>query len=558
MTEALRETLVKYGFEYNKSQFDAIQAQVNNLTHLIQNSGKAIDKVGGGSDGKSGFRTWATGLKAVAAAFAGSEILGFLNGVAEQGDTIGDLSDQLGLSTDSLQAWQYAAQLASADAEDFVAGLRKLNLALAGGKSGDGTGAAFFKKLKIETRDASGNLKTLDDLLPEIADAFTGFDSKTEAAAAAAQIFGKAGAKLAPLLMRGAEGVAALKAEFAELGGGLSPEAIQAASDYKDAITRANVALQGLKGLLVVSVLPALASGVAWLTKAGARTKAWLGETTAIETAIKGVAVAAAVTLATALAPYLLPGLKFLALFLAVDDFIAFVQGKDSVIGAILNGWFGPDVTANIRAFFQGIGTIAEGTIAGLGALWEMLTAKTEAEQDKAFAKFLQVTQGMTDAFDTFFDSCGIIIGNIVASFHGAVTSIEVAWNQMIANMAGSIARVSSSAANAFQDTLGIDTKASYGRQLDAEAAVQGLRDNINKRRDLAATGGAPLNITGSAPLKAPVVSTNYVEIQAPVNVTLPSGVTGGQARSLARDAAKGALDGKRAALQSLEQRGGK
>lgn len=554
-SEALRETLVKYGFEYNKPEFDAIKAQVNHLTSLVQKSGKAVDSVGKGDGKGGGFLSWATGLKAVAAAVAGNEILGFLNRTAEAGDAIGDTSDQLGLSTESLQAWQYAAQLASADAEDFVGGLRKLNLALAGGKGGDGTGVAFFKRLKIETRDAQGNIKSLDDLLPEIADAFTGFTSKTEAAAAAAQIFGKSGAKLAPLLMRGAEGVAELRREFADLGGGLSPEAIQAASDYKDAITRADVALRGLKSLLITGVLPALSSGVETLTKAAARTKEWLKETTAVETAIKGVAVAAAVTLATALAPYLLPGLKFLALFLAVDDFIAFIQGKDSVIGAILTGWFGPDTTAEIRGFFQGIGVIAEGTITGIGALWGMLTAKTEAEHDAQTASFLRATQNMSASFDNWFDSVAIVIGNVSSAWYGMIAGLELAWNGFIAGIAD---KTPDWIKKTLVKTASLDASGAVRNQAVAQATVQGLRDNINARRDTAVTGGAPINVTGTAPLKAPVTTTNWVEVNAPVNVTLPAGVSGQQARSLARDAARGALDGHRAALQSLEQRGGK
>jgi len=543
---ALREIAAHFGFTFDASKLSQIDKGVTAVKDKSKGATTSVTEL-------------VTGLQGMVGAITGGVFLAFANHVREEAAALQDVSEQTGLATDEIQAWTLAANLGGASAQDFTAGIRKLSKELATGVDESGQQSKLFRNLDIDTKNADKSVRSLSDVLPEIAEKFKGLRTGAEKSALAQQIFGKAGSKLVPLLSQGAEGVANLKKQLDELGGGFSKEAIENADAYDDALIKLNFSFFGLKSLLATSVFPMLADVVTTVTKGVVQFRSWLKETTTLGTAVKALAFIVGRSLLLALAPFILPGLKFLAIFLAVDDLIGFLQGKDSQIGHILEEWFGEDTTNDIRAFFNSMKEIASGTLAGIRDLWRMLTADTEAEHDKASASFLQSTQVMSAAIDNWFNYVGLVIGNVVLAFHTAITNIEVAWNQMIFGISQSLARVSSTAANAFKDTLGIDTKDAYGRQLDSEATLRTLRENIEANKDRVANKGNSLNLaptTAVGPVKGAVAQTNYVEINAPVQVTLPPGVTGTQARELSRQAALGLQQGQmRSALQSLEQR---
>lgn len=541
---ALREIAAHFGFTFDAGKLGQIDKGVEGVKHHTESAA-------------SSFTSLAEGIKGAIAGLATGIFVEYTNHIREQAAELQDLTEQTGLATEDLQAWSLAAELGGASAQDFTNGLRKLSKELATGVDESGQQSKLFKQLHIDTKNADGSVRDLSAVLPDIAERFKGLKSGAEKSALAQQIFGRSGTKLVPILSQGAAGVAQLKKQLDDLGGGFSKEAIENADAYDDSLIKLNYSFFGLKSLLATAVFPLLADVVTTVTKGVVQFRGWLKETTALQTAVKALAFIVGRSLLLALAPFILPGLKFLAIFLAVDDLIGFLEGKDSEIGHILTEWFGEDTTNDIRAFFNSMKEIASGTLAGIADLWRMLTASTEAEHDKASASFLRSTEAMSAAIDNWFNYVGLIIGNVVLAFHTAITNIEVAWNQMIFGISQSLARVSSAAANAFKDTLGIDTKDAYGRQLAAEDTLKTLRSNIEDNKDRVANNGNAINAkVGYGPVKAPTAQTNYVEINAPVQVTLPPGVTGTQARELTRQAAVGAQQGQmRSALQSLEQR---
>lgn len=541
---ALREIAAHFGFTFDAAKLGQIDKGVEAVKQKSKGATTSVTDL-------------VTGLQGMVGAITGGVFLAFANHVREEAAALQDVSEQTGLATDEIQAWTLAANLGGASAQDFTAGIRKLSKELATGVDESGQQSKLFKNLGIDTKNADKSVRSLSDVLPEIAEKFKGLKTGAEKSALAQQIFGRAGSKLVPLLSQGAEGVANLKKQLDDLGGGFSKEAIENADAYDDALIKLNFSFFGLKSLLATSVFPLLADVVTTVTKGVVQFRNWLKETTTLSTAVKALAFIVGRSLLLALAPFILPGLKFLAIFLAVDDLIGFLEGKDSEIGHILTEWFGEDTTNDVRAFFNSMKEIASGTLGGIRDLWRMLTADTEAEHEKATASFFRSTAGMSAAIDNWFNYVGLILGNIYLAFQKTIGSIEVAWNQMIFGISQSLARVSSSAANAFKDTLGIDTKPGYERQLQTEETLKTLRNNIEDNKDKVANGGNAINAkVGYGPVKAPTAQTNYVEINAPVQVTLPPGVNGTQARELTRQAVIGQQQAQmRNALQSLEQR---
>ncbi len=539
---ALREIFAHFGFAFDRSNLNAANAGVERV--------KANAKAAGGLQG---FGAMVNGLKGFLALAAGNELVQIARDITEQAAALKDASEQTGLATEDLQAYGLAAEMAGGSAGDFTMAVKKLSKELATGTDETGGQSKLFTQLKIETRDAQKQVRSFGEVLPEIAEKISALGSSEEQTALAVQIFGRAGQRLLPILKQGAAGVQQLKAQLDELGGGFSQEAIDRADEYDDNIVKLNYAFRSLKSLLVVQVAPALGQIVSYIVKG----TSWLAQfnkhTTAASSAVAVLAAFLTSKLLLALAPFLLPGLKFLAIFLAVDDLIAFLRGKDSVIGSILTEWFGPDTVSDIRSTFNSIGTIAEGTLSGIAALWRMVGATSEEESDQARGAFFRATQNMSLAIDNWFLAVAIVFGKVNLAFDDMVLSIETKWNNMIGALMASMGPLAGAISG-----LTVDTGDAEGRKRVTEQTIKNIRNNIENNKDRIATGDTiPQQALG--PLRAPVVTTNYVEVNPQVSVQLPGGVTGTQARELARQAVVGSYKGAslKPALQALENRGG-
>jgi hypothetical protein len=546
---ALREIFAHFGFDFDRSKLEAANAGVN----AVKNNARA-------AGGPQGIGALVTGLKGFLAFAAGNQLVQIARDITEQAAALKDTSEQTGLATSDLQAYGLAAEMAGGSATDFAMAVKKLSKELATGTDETGGQSKIFSRLKIEARDASGNVRNFGDVLPEIAQKISELGSSAEQTALASEIFGRSGQRLLPILRQGAAGVAQLKGQLDELGGGFSEEAINRADEYDDAVIKLSYSFRSLKSLLVVQLAPILSTVVTTIVKGVAWVARFNKGTTAATHAVGALAAILSGKLMLALAPFLLPGLKFLAIFLAVDDVIAFLRGKDSVIGTILKGWFGQDTVDDIRSFFNSIGTIAEGMFAGIAGLWRMLTATSDAEMDKARAAFFRSTEAMVAAIDNWFLMCGIAFGNVVVSFDDMVLSIQGKWNSMIESLMASLGPLAGAISG-----LQIDTGDAEARKANHAEAVRKMRLDIESNKDRVANGGNAINwqeggaIRPMGPLKAPVVTTNYVEVNPQVSVQLPQGVSGTQARELARQAVVGSYKGAslKPALQALENRGG-
>ena len=85
-------------------------------------------------------------------------------------------------------------------------------------KAEHGEQSAAFKALGISVQDANKNLKSSDQVLLEVANAFSKFEDGTTKTALAIAIFGRAGADLIPLLNQGADGIRKMQEQAQRLG----------------------------------------------------------------------------------------------------------------------------------------------------------------------------------------------------------------------------------------------------------------------------------------------------------------------------------------------------
>lgn len=356
----LKEVAAYFGFQIEQEKLDKMDSSIEGLIHKI----KEVAVVAGALE----IVHWTSEL---------------VEGVAHAGDELVTTAQKIGVTAHELQALQFAARAVNVDAGTLTQGLGFLQRNAFAAANGSKEMAATFAKLGVKVRGPNGELKDVNQLMLEVADGLNNTSNESEKTALSMAVLGRAGKEFKPLFARGAEGVKELTDRFEELGGGISDETIKKSRQLDEAQKEQTASMNSLKAKIADGLLPAKIA----LTKALVRLLQWFNSsprlialvTTSIQVLTKALLVLAAVKTAQILAPFmaqtLLPiianvanfarelgvvasmqgGLRALGLaawgmmkpfltvmgvvaglvllYAVVEDFVGFLQGKDSVIG---------------------------------------------------------------------------------------------------------------------------------------------------------------------------------------------------------------------------------
>ncbi len=176
-------------------------------------------------------------------------------------DSTGKLNDTAAaaqISTTSLQELAYAAGLSDVSLEQMGVGLKTLNTLLVEGQKYGSDASKMFHRFGIATRDASGHVRSADDVLGSIADRMARYPEGPRRAALATKLLGEAGAKLVPLLQGGASALAEARQEARDLGLVIDEETIKAGDDLGDSFTKLGSVGKSLGATFGREVLPYL------------------------------------------------------------------------------------------------------------------------------------------------------------------------------------------------------------------------------------------------------------------------------------------------------------
>jgi hypothetical protein len=192
------------------------------------------------------------GLVSAQAAFQG-----FMNAV-NNADRLNELSVRLGVSTEQLSAWAYAAAQSGTDIEALSSSLGKFSKTVAAAADANSRQAELFAALGISVKDAAGNLRDVEDLLPEVANAFKTLDNDTTETALAMELFGRSGAELIEFLENGSDGLNKLGEEARTAGGIISGETAAAADQFNDELAKLRTTTNAYFTVIARELLPAL------------------------------------------------------------------------------------------------------------------------------------------------------------------------------------------------------------------------------------------------------------------------------------------------------------
>ena len=192
---------------------------------------------------------------------------------------LGEQAQQLGVTTDALQEYRYAASQAGLSSEEMDMALGQLTRRIGEAASGTKAQAEAFAKLGVSVKDAKGNIIDAGSAIPQIADALQRIESPAERAAILMDLFGRAGQKLEPLLSGGSTAVNNLRDAAHKLGIVLSEDQIQKADETADKLSALKQVLEAkIAGAVsdnADSILELVTALTSLVTKLGQAAKAW-------------------------------------------------------------------------------------------------------------------------------------------------------------------------------------------------------------------------------------------------------------------------------------------
>jgi hypothetical protein len=187
--------------------FESINHQVSSVKEGIESFNASIASVG------SAFAI--VGEAAMLGAI-GEKISELANKTGEYAHEMELASQKTGMSTDSLQALNYAAGFAGVSFENLQTGLKKLAKAMMEAEGGSQKQIAAFKQVGISADDLK-NMK-IEDVMYKIADAYSETTDGANKMANAQTLLGKSGMNLIPLFDMGSEGLKKYSEEAEKAG----------------------------------------------------------------------------------------------------------------------------------------------------------------------------------------------------------------------------------------------------------------------------------------------------------------------------------------------------
>jgi uncharacterized protein with GYD domain len=195
---------------------------------------------------------------------------------AEMGDEVQKMALRTGWATETLSELRHVADITGTELSAFNTLTRYFAGAIEDANDGLTTYTRAFDKLGV-------NYQELKEMKPEdafwvVSEALSQTENDLERTALAADIFGRSGTQLLPMLAEGADGIRELREEAHELGIVFDQEAANKAAKFKDDVTRLEESIQGLKIEIGETLLPTIDTYTELLTDAIKKTRDWADE----------------------------------------------------------------------------------------------------------------------------------------------------------------------------------------------------------------------------------------------------------------------------------------
>lgn len=190
------------------------------------------------------------------AAGAGA-LVSVVKNAIDAADHLNDLAKQTGVAVDTLGGLGFAAGQAGGDLESIADAAGKLNKSIAGAAGGNKEFSEAFKLLGIDIKNASGELKTADQVMVELANKFEEYADGPEKVAIAQRLLGKSGAEMIAFLNDGGKAIQE-NIDFYKRYAGVTQETADRADAFNDTLGKIEVLAGSFGRTLAAELLPTL------------------------------------------------------------------------------------------------------------------------------------------------------------------------------------------------------------------------------------------------------------------------------------------------------------
>lgn len=154
----------------------------------------------------TGFAAVGRALIPLAAAFSAAALAQRAWHAGMKAADLGEQAEQIGLTTDQLQAYRLVAAQSGVSAEQLDAAMMKLTRSMGTANEGSDEMIARFDRLGVKLLDGEGKLRKTSDVMPEVARGLLRISSESERASLMQELFGRSGTRLVTILSALAEG----------------------------------------------------------------------------------------------------------------------------------------------------------------------------------------------------------------------------------------------------------------------------------------------------------------------------------------------------------------
>ena len=173
-------------------------------------------------------------------------------------DKIGKTSEKLGIDPLFLQKLRFAAEQTGVQVRALDMGIQRFIRRTAEAARGTGEAKGALNDLGIQLVDNEGNMRNVQDVLFDVADAIANTKDSAEQVRLAFKFFDSEGVALVATLKQGSEGLKAFFREAENLGLLISRETIKRAEEFADSINRVKKQFNAIISAIVGAFLPAL------------------------------------------------------------------------------------------------------------------------------------------------------------------------------------------------------------------------------------------------------------------------------------------------------------
>jgi len=209
---------------------------------------------------------------------------------AEAGDEVAKMAHRTGLGTEALSELRHVANITGTDLTSIEKAVRTMTGAIVDADEGMTTYIRAFERIGLSIEDLIG--LSPEEQFWKIARAIGDLEDETLKVATAADIFGRAGTQLLPMMDETGDSIDALRQEAHDLNLVFSEESAAAAESFQDSKTRLVGAFQGMFFSLAEQLMPTLEGFINLIKDVITKITDWMEAHPALADAISKVGLA--------------------------------------------------------------------------------------------------------------------------------------------------------------------------------------------------------------------------------------------------------------------------